>query len=762
MVGRMKHQDSIAMGLLLLCGLLVRQASCEEPTITIFSPIDGAVITGGAVYLNYSISHCPSGSFIAAYVDDAEVEGNAKPCMPIGWYGISYLPEGEHTARVVLLQDETLVAIAHSSVHFEVVAGHGRLFLPSPTVFADALPTMAFFSHPPNRTAVAWQSDGIVFELTAMNFIPGRHGLSFRVAESFSGLESFVTDSHNISLLLPQGTHCLDVEVVNSEEQRVGGWRDEQGEEEREVERLCVRVVDPKIHAHAPPCETIETMMSDVTVTFGLVLDLPGCELAKLVAAKCKTCRKVICADQDFVPSPPNLSATRQDYKEAALAPFGRVTMQQVPFLEEETFDFVLLHHSRVESSVDQQAELTSFLSVCWRLVKPGGVLGVLHEPRQTIITIDLDGNLEERFAEYPQTIEGIAHSEGEVSSQARTCELTGWTRSRLSFTVKPPAPAPPRVSAEPSEGEGDAGGSTIAGIGHIYIIHYEPLKERRRYLEDVFFKQWKLNSDYVTFVTWCDSRKTGRDVIDRYYRANNSCLRRRLVSSSSQLLETIQDGGDPVETSDRVLGFQLKSAQLCAAISHYESLVDMLEQGYETALILEDDAVFDLQLPSRLPSYMKKLDPDWGVLFTDAATSCHWWIRCEDLPHPRPIPTVFKRYIPGGAFGGAILWHQRAARALTSTFLPFCAPWDMEIEFHFQVHNISVFFASPSLIVQGSFLNPGELGFTPSSLLGERSGETVAPVADGVCDTFSFFDCHAEKEWDECVALRERCRGEN
>ncbi|EKX51918.1 hypothetical protein GUITHDRAFT_150853 [Guillardia theta CCMP2712] len=47
MVGRMKHQDSIAMGLLLLCGLLVRQASCEEPTITIFSPIDGAVITGG-------------------------------------------------------------------------------------------------------------------------------------------------------------------------------------------------------------------------------------------------------------------------------------------------------------------------------------------------------------------------------------------------------------------------------------------------------------------------------------------------------------------------------------------------------------------------------------------------------------------------------------------------------------------------------------------------------------------------------------------
>ena len=34
----------------------------------------------------------------------------------------------------------------------------------------------------------------------------------------------------------------------------------------------------------------------------------------------------------------------------------------------------------------------------------------------------------------------------------------------------------------------------------------------------------------------------------------------------------------------------------------------------------------------------------------------------------------------------GAILWHQRGARALASTFLPFCLPWDMEIEYHFKV----------------------------------------------------------------------------
>jgi len=755
----------------LLC-LLMNRVSSHESTISVLSPVNGAVTTGGVVYLNYSVSDCPPDAIVNLFIDDDQIEpvGNAWPCKPFAWHGISNIPEGEHTARVVLAQnkDGNLIVLAHTSAHFEVVAGHGRLFSPSPTVFVDELPTMAFFRHPPNRTAVAWQKDGIVFQLTAMNFVPGRNGLSFRVAEAFSGIESFITDSHNLTLILPQGTHCLDVEVVNHEEERVGGWRDKNGELGEQSERLCIRVVDPKAHEHVPSCDRIEAMISDVTVSFGLVLDLPDCQLAQKMTEKCKTCKKVICADQDFVPSPPNLSATRLDYKQSLLSPFGRVSWEDVPFLEPETFDFVILHHTRVESSVDQQAELISILSVCWKLVKPGGMLGVLHNTQQTIITVDLDGNLEERFAEYPQTLEKIALDEEGLLSRAWTCEVSDWIRSRLSLSVKPLATFQhldtSRQVKENSESqetqeeqEGNAQG--IAGIGHIYIVHYEPLTERRRYLEDVLFNHWKLPASFVSFVTWCDSRKTGRDVIDRYYQANNSCLRRRLVSSSTQLLETIQEDSNPIETSNRVLGFHLKHAQLCAAISHYESLVDMLEQGYETALILEDDAVFDRQLPAQLKSYMRQLDPDWGVVFTDAVTSCHWWIKCEDLPHPRPVPAAFKRYIPGGAFGGAILWHQRAARALTSTFLPFCVPWDMEIEFHFQVHNISIFFASPSLIVQGSFLNPGELGFSPSSLLGERTGDAQPSVVDEACEAFSFFDCHADKEWDECVAMREKCK---
>ena len=51
----------------------------------------------------------------------------------------------------------------------------------------------------------------------------------------------------------------------------------------------------------------------------------------------------------------------------------------------------------------------------------------------------------------------------------------------------------------------------------------------------------------------------------------------------------------------------------------------------YENALVLEDDAVFDPQFPALLQRFLALLEPDWGVVFTDAATSCHWWGRCPD-----------------------------------------------------------------------------------------------------------------------------------
>lgn len=68
------------------------------------------------------------------------------------------------------------------------------------------------------------------------------------------------------------------------------------------------------------------------------------------------------------------------------------------------------------------------------------------------------------------------------------------------------------------------SGSKVIDGVGHIYVVHFEPLAHRREYLESVFFDQWGLAQEYVTFITWCDSRTTPLAKIQEYYQACSPC----------------------------------------------------------------------------------------------------------------------------------------------------------------------------------------------------------------------------------------------
>lgn len=74
-----------------------------------------------------------------------------------------------------------------------------------------------------------------------------------------------------------------------------------------------------------------------------------------------------------------------------------------------------------------------------------------------------------------------------------------------------------------------EGGSNVIDGVGHIYVVHFEPLADRREYLESVFFDRWGLAQDYVTFITWCDSRTTPRAKIEEYYQVPSAATGRLL-----------------------------------------------------------------------------------------------------------------------------------------------------------------------------------------------------------------------------------------
>ena len=174
-------------------------AATDEPdvVIDILSPARGAVLPGGVVHLNYTLSRCPPGAHITVHLDGNQLGGDDShfwckpdnpgqgPPRPAGavfmWHGVTGgLAGGPHEVHVVL--HEQTVARAHANVHFEIHEGHGRFFGVNHTTLVDGAGTAAFFLFPANRSVVREDPAGISVELLAQNFLPGRNGYSFRVA----------------------------------------------------------------------------------------------------------------------------------------------------------------------------------------------------------------------------------------------------------------------------------------------------------------------------------------------------------------------------------------------------------------------------------------------------------------------------------------------------------------------------------------------------------------------------------------------------
>ena len=402
--------------LLLLLQLLLLPDSAwarDDVKIEILSPTQGAVLTGGVLHLNYTVSRCPLDTSVMVYLDDdtngmffwckrdpVEAARRGLPAdAAFMWHGItlvgqSGLSPGSHTITVVLNQGN--VPIAHAGVYFEVVGGHGRFFGVNSTTFVDGHGTGAYFLSPLNRSIVIWDPDGIELELLSLNFIPGLNGYHFHVSINNTPGEVVESASASVRVRLDPGTHCLSVRAFNAELKTTVG----------DADSLCVRVVRPEQVAMSggPPadCNAMKETLRGAAVRWGLVIDTPSCEHSGALLEACPSCELVLCVPQlgdgpiEEAQAP---AFSRAHYRAHSRARLRIVSMQEVPALEAQSLDFLFVRQLRIDSAVDQQAELESRLGLMWALVREGGYFGFLHEPQQIIIVLDADGNLWEQVS---------------------------------------------------------------------------------------------------------------------------------------------------------------------------------------------------------------------------------------------------------------------------------------------------------------------------------------------------------------------------
>ena len=166
----------------------------------------------------------------------------------------------------------------------------------------------------------------------------------------------------------------------------------------------------------------------------GLILDLPGCGIAEKVGEHCgNACPFVLCSTWDMgeIPADP-IPSTAVVYHQHFSRRVREVPFQELPSLLKGSLDFLLIKHTKVESAVDQKAEIESIVGTTWGLVKPGGVIGILSDKDQQIVVKDADGGLWLDSVDYVGALKSGARDSGFGEVRDPTILFNNMTSSGL------------------------------------------------------------------------------------------------------------------------------------------------------------------------------------------------------------------------------------------------------------------------------------------------------------------------------------------
>lgn len=117
---------------------------------------------------------------------------------------------------------------------------------------------------------------------------------------------------------------------------------------------------------------------------------------------------------------------------------------------------------------------------------------------------------------------------------------------------------------------------------------------------------------------------------------------------------------------------YSLNSGQISCTIKHYMALKDIVENGHELAVIMEDNVAFKSNVPGRIQKYLNQLPFDWGILFDS-----DWKAFSESPTTPDTLVYLKSNEITAECHGGSrlanfILIKLETAKKLLSSYLPF------------------------------------------------------------------------------------------
>lgn len=196
--------------------------------------------------------------------------------------------------------------------------------------------------------------------------------------------------------------------------------------------------------------------------------------------------------------------------------------------------------------------------------------------------------------------------------------------------------------------------------IEKIFIVHYKPLIDRKKYLDDFFLKNGIKNYEFCTDY---DRNSTSQEIIDSYFKLKN-----------------------------------LNPAQICITISHIEIYKKILNHPNDKFfLILEDDALFSENFVENFNKYIDLLPKDTNIAFLNSGCGLH-----------APSITFDKIWysVPHSRTCCSYLINRETCEKLLNTIIPFQKAIDHELNTQIELHKLNSYWCEPTIISDGSERN--------------------------------------------------------
>ena len=123
-----------------------------------------------------------------------------------------------------------------------------------------------------------------------------------------------------------------------------------------------------------------------------------------------------------------------------------------------------------------------------------------------------------------------------------------------------------------------------------------------------------------------------------------------------------------------------------------------MLRNNISSALVLEDDAVFDKSFVNEFNMNLYRTPKDWDFIFI--GSGCDLRVENRKIQEGK---VAYLRDHPASKCTDSYVISIDSARKVLDTINPFSFPIDFELNYQMALHNMNVYWWEPPLVRQGS-----------------------------------------------------------